>query len=136
MQIVNFACVLRYIYLYVMISVDKSLAKNYSPKNFTAGLRTTSKMASDGCSVFNHIFPHYAEKLCSLKIIIVLQKHEISLKLIAALGFKWNPLWHRISILDNTLSVHIRRAISHSHITYAKTVPSWFLLNLKVVQVT
>ena len=37
----------------------------------------------------------------------------------------------------NHLSVHIRRAISHSHMTYrlAETVPSWFLLNLKVVQV-
>ena len=28
--------------------------------------------------------------------------------------------------------MHIRRAISHSHMTYAETVPSWFLLNLKV----
>ena len=40
------------------------------------------------------------------------------------------------SILDNHLSVHIRRAISHSHMTYPEIVPSWFLLNLKVVQVT
>ena len=39
----------------------KLLAKNYSPKNFTAGLRTTSKITSDGCSVFNHIFPHSTE---------------------------------------------------------------------------
>ena len=41
-----------------------------------------------------------------------------------------------IFILDNHLSVHIRRAISHSHMTYAEIVPSWFLLNSKVVQVT
>ena len=32
-----------------------------------------------------------------------------------------------------SLSVHMRRAISHSHMTYAETGPSWFLLNLKVV---
>ena len=44
------------------------------------------------------------------------------MQLIAALGFKWNPLWHWISILNNHLSVHIRRAINHGHITYAKTV--------------
>ena len=37
-----------------------------------------------------------------------------------------------ISILNNHLSVHIRRAI---HMKYAETVPSWFLLDLKVVQV-
>ena len=42
----------------------------------------------------------------------------------------------QISILDNHLSVHIRRAISHSHMTYTETVPSWFLLNLKEVKVT
>ena len=40
------------------------------------------------------------------------------------------------SILDNHLSVHMRRAISHSRMTYAKTVASWLLLNLKVAQVT
>ena len=36
-----------------------------------------------------------------------------------------------------SLNVHIKRAISHSHMymTYAETVPSRFLLNLKVVQV-
>ena len=57
----------------------KSLAKNYSPENFTTGLRTTSKYL----------------KLCSLEIKIVLQiSDEISVLLIAALGFKWNPLWH------------------------------------------
>ena len=57
----------------------KSLTKNYSPKNFTAGLRTTSKCL----------------KLCSLKIKIVLQvSDEIPVLLIAALGFKWNHLWH------------------------------------------
>ena len=39
-------------------------------------------------------------------------------------------------MLDNHLSVHIRREISHSHMTYAETIPSWFLLNLNVVQVT
>ena len=39
-------------------------------------------------------------------------------------------------LLDNHLSVHIRRVISHNHMTDAKAVPSWFLLNLKVVQVT
>ena len=51
----------------------KSLAKNYSPENFAAGLRTTSKQ----------------RKLCSLKIKIVLQiSDEISVLLIAALGFK------------------------------------------------
>ena len=33
----------------------KSLAKNYSAANSTVGLRTTSKIASDDCSVFNHI---------------------------------------------------------------------------------
>ena len=56
----------------------KSLAKNYSLKNFNVGLRTTSKMASDG-SVFNYIFPHYTE-MCSLKIKTVLQiSDEISL---------------------------------------------------------
>ena len=99
----------------------KSLGKNYPPKNFIVGLRTTSKYW----------------KLCSLKIKIVLQiSDEISVLLVAALGFKWNPLWHWISILDNHSSVHIRRATSHSHMTYAETVPSWFLLNLKVVQVT
>ena len=55
----------------------KSLAKNYSLKNFTVGLRTTIL------------------KLCSLKIKIVLQiSDEISVMLIAALGFKWNLLWH------------------------------------------
>ena len=53
---------------YVMISVPWSnhrahlvISENYSAKNFTVGLRTTSKMASDDCSVFNHIFPHYTE---------------------------------------------------------------------------
>ena len=57
----------------------KSLAKNYSPNNFKAGLRTTSKYW----------------QLCSLKIKIVLQiSDEISELLIAALGFKLNPLWH------------------------------------------
>ena len=30
-------------------------------------------------------------------------------------------------ILDNHLSVHIRRAISHSHMTYAETIPSWLV---------
>ena len=95
----------------------KSLAKNYSPKNFNEGLWITSKYC----------------KLCSLKIKTALQiSDEISVLLIAALGSKWNLLWHLISILDNHLSVHIRRAISHSHMTYAETVPSWFLLNLKV----
>ena len=34
------------------------------------------------------------------------------------------------------LSVHISRGISDSQMTYAETVPSWFLLDLKVVQVT
>ena len=62
--------------------------------------------------------------------------NKISVQLMAALGFKWNRLWHQISILDNHLSVHIRRAISHSHMTYTETVPSWFLLNLKEVKVT
>ena len=66
---------------YVMISMPgvidvplKSLAKNHSPKNFTVGLRTTSRMVSDG-SVFNHIFPHYTEncvhselKLCYVSV--------------------------------------------------------------------
>ena len=33
----------------------KSLAKNYFAKNSTVGLWSTSKMASDGCSAFNHI---------------------------------------------------------------------------------
>ena len=46
----------------------KSSAKNYSPKNFMVGLRTTSKY----------------RKLCSLKIDIVLQISDE----IAALGFK------------------------------------------------
>ena len=56
----------------------KSLAKIYSPKNFTVGLGTSKYL-----------------KLCSLKIKIVLQvSDEISVLLIAALGFKWNPLWH------------------------------------------
>ena len=36
------------------------------------------------------------------------------------------------SLLNNHLRVHIRRAISHSHMTYAETVPSWFLLDSKV----
>ena len=101
---------------FVMISVPcvinvpiKSSAKNHSPKNFKIGLRTTSKYW----------------KLCSLTIEIVLQiSDEISVLLIAALGFKWNLLWHWIFILDNHLSVHIRRAISHSHMTYAETFPS------------
>ena len=35
-----------------------------------------------------------------------------------------------MSVLDNHLSVHIRRAISHSHMAYAETAPSWLLLNL------
>ena len=57
--------------------IIKSLAKNYSPKSFSAGLQTKSKYG----------------KLCSLKIKIVLQiSDEISLLLIADLGFKWNPL--------------------------------------------
>ena len=57
----------------------KSLAKNYSLKNFTAGLWTASKYS----------------KLCSLKIKFFFQiSDEISVLLIAALGFKWNPLWH------------------------------------------
>ena len=58
---------------FVMISVPiKSLAKNYSPKNFTEGPRTTSKYW----------------KLCSLKTEIVLQiSNEISVLLIAALDF-------------------------------------------------
>ena len=60
---------------------------------------------------------------------------QISVLLLAALGFTWNPLWHRTSILDTHLRVHIRMTISHSHMTYAETLPSWFLLNLKVVQV-
>ena len=34
-------------------------------------------------------------------------------------------------MLDNHIRVHIRRASSHSHMTYAETVPSWFLLNIK-----
>ena len=64
----------------------KSLAKNYSPKNFTVGLRTTSKYW----------------KLYSLKIKIVSQiSDEILVLLTAALGFKWNPLWHWMSILNN-----------------------------------
>ena len=68
----------------------KSLAKNYSAKNFTAGRRTTSKMAADGCSVFNHIFP-----IILKTVFIVLQIiDQISVLLIAALGFKWNPLWN------------------------------------------
>ena len=46
---------------------------------------------------------------------------EISVQLIAALDFTWNSLWHRTSVLDNHLSVHIRRAISHSHMTYTET---------------
>ena len=97
-------------------------------------------------------------KLYSLKIKIVFQiNDEISELLIAVLGFKddrafgllhqelpqilvlclgftLNLLWRWISILYNHVSVHIRRAISHSHMTYAETVPSWFLLNLKVVK--
>ena len=41
-----------------VISVPiKPLAKNYSPKNFTAEQRTTGQMGSDGCSVFNHMPP-------------------------------------------------------------------------------
>ena len=32
--------------------------------------------------------------------------------------------------------MRIRRAISHSHMTYSETVPSWFLLNVKVVLLT
>ena len=57
---------------FVMISVSiKSLAKNYSPKNFTVGLQTTGKYG----------------KLCSLKIKIVLQiSDKMSMLLIAALG--------------------------------------------------
>ena len=51
----------------------KSLAKNDSLKNFTVGLRTTSKYL----------------KLCSVTIKIVLQIDDgISVLLIAALGFK------------------------------------------------
>ena len=170
-----------------------SLAKNYSLKNFTVGLWTTSKYW----------------KLCSLKIKIVLQiSNEISVLLIVALGFTlycrntgilgWNKtFWDQqpstslpdclttlplfvftfikisrkcvdwevegISFKLNgwqqycawnyekkckldfygieflyliiTSSMHMRREISHSHMTYAETVPSWFLLNLKVVQV-
>ena len=38
----------------------KSLAKNYSPKNFIVAQTTTSLMGSDGCSVFSHISCHYA----------------------------------------------------------------------------
>ena len=96
----------------------KSLAKNHFLKNFTVGLRTTSKY----------------QTLCLMKIKIVLQiSDEISVLLIAALGLKLNLLWHSISIYSIiTLSVHIRRAIRHSHMTYAETVSSWFLLNLKV----
>ena len=71
--------------------------------------------------------------MCSLKIKIVLQiSDEILALLIAALGFKWSPLWHWISLLVNHLSVHIRKTISHSYMTYTETVTSWFLLNLKV----
>ena len=33
------------------------------------------------------------------------------------------------------LCVLMRKVISHSHMTLAETVSSWFLLNLKVVQV-
>ena len=71
---------------FVIISVawsnqraHKSLAKNYSLKNFTVGLRTTSKYS----------------KLGSLKIEIVLQiSDETSVLLIAAFGFKLNLLRH------------------------------------------
>ena len=57
----------------------KPSAKNYSLKNFTVGLRTTSKYWI----------------LCSLKTKIVLQiSDEIFVLLIAALGFKLNLLWH------------------------------------------
>ena len=37
----------------------KSLAKNCSPRNFAAGVRTTGKLTSDGCSVFNYLSSHY-----------------------------------------------------------------------------
>ena len=97
----------------------KSSAKNYSLKNSTVRIRIIN---TKNCV-------HWKLKFLQVS-------YEISVLLIAALGFKWNPLWHWISILDDHLGVHIRRAISHSHITYAETVPSWFLLNLKVVQVT
>ena len=51
---------------------EKLLTKEF----FTEGLRTT-------------------RKVCSLKIKIILQiSDEISASLTAALGFKWNPLWH------------------------------------------
>ena len=71
----------------------KSSEKNYSPKNFTVWLWTKGKYW----------------KLCSLIIKIVLQiSDEILVLLIAALGFKWNTLWHWIFILDNYLSVHIQ----------------------------
>ena len=70
----------------------RSLAKNYSQKNFTGGQRTTRWMGSDSCSIFNHIFPHY---------IISMTDNKISVQLMAALCFKWNPLWHLVSILDN-----------------------------------
>ena len=49
-------------------------------------------------------------------------------------GFLASKFWNFFRF-SASLSVHIR-AISHNHMTYAKTVPSWLLLNLKVVQVT
>ena len=34
-------------------------------------------------------------------------------------------------MIDIHLSVHIIMAINHGHMTYTKTVPSWFLFELK-----
>ena len=54
----------------------KSLAKNYSPKNFTVAQVNT-------------------ENCVQVKIKIGLQINDgISVLWIAASSFKWNPLWH------------------------------------------
>ena len=77
------------------------------------------------------------DKLCSLKIKIVLQiSDEVSVQSTAALSFRWSRLWHRISILYNHLSVPIRRVISHSHVILGETSPKCVLLKLKVVHLT
>ena len=61
----------------------RSLAKNYSQKNFTGGQRTTcaqggwDQTAAHSSIIFSHII------------------------LISITDKKWNPLWHLISILDN-----------------------------------
>ena len=59
----------------------KSLAKNYSAKNFTVGLQTTSKMTSDGSIIFSPI-------ILKIMFIVLQVSDEISVQLMAALSFK------------------------------------------------